>query len=172
MSFLFALMACDSTSETTYDRFNADDNAVTVSVGTDTVYETDETGAAVLDDSGEPVPVSVSCLLTSTADEVELGTGSVTPSAGPVGTLHTVWVELNEDYASDVDKVQVTTSSGDRGEDTYSLDADSAGDGVWVMELVSYGEEGEVREDTLTFSLFEAVGTTTEDTGEGGFSLF
>lgn len=172
MLVLFALIGCEDSSETTYDRFNADDNSVTVSVGTETLYEVDAGGAAVLDEAGQPVPVSVSCTLTSTADQVELGTGSVSPSAGPVGTLHTVRVDLDEEYASDVDKVEVETSSGDRGSDIYGLDADSAGEGVWVLELVSYGEEGEVREDTLTFRLFEAVSSTTEDTGEGGFSLF
>jgi hypothetical protein len=172
MLFLFTLIACDTSSETTYASFNADDNSVTISVGTETEYETDTAGTLVLDDAGEPVPVSVSTTLTSTADEVELGTGSVSPSAGPVGTTHTVRVDLDEDYASDVDRVTIETSSGDRGTDTYELEADSAGDGVWVIQLVSYGEEGEVREDTMTFHLYEAVTTTTEDSGAGGFTLF
>jgi hypothetical protein len=172
MLVLFALIACDSSSETTYERFNADDNSVTISVGTETQYQTDDAGEVLTDDAGEPIPVEASCLLTSTADEVELGVGSVSPSSGPIGTVHTVRVELDEDYADSVDKVEVMTSSGDRGEDVYALDADSAGEGVWVVELTSYGEEGEIRDDELSFRLYEATATEEEDTDEGGFSLW
>lgn len=166
-----ALAACDSSTETTYDQYNADDNAVTVQVGVETVYQTDDNGDPLLDDAGDPVPEAVSVTLTSTSGEFELGTASVSPSAGPIGTVHTARVELDDDYASNVDKVSIRTDSGDRGEDSYDLDADSTGEGVWTLEIRSYGEEGETREDTVTFLLYEAVETEEEDTGEG-FTLF
>jgi hypothetical protein len=65
--------------------------------------------------------------------------------------------EVPSDYAGDVDRVTVRTASDGRGEDEYELDRDSAGEGYWVFELESQGEEDEVRTDTLTFFLYAEV---------------
>ena len=73
----------------------------------------------------------------------------------PVGTLHTVTVEVLDDYAEDVDRATVVTASDGRGKDEYDLDRDSAGEGIWVFELNSVGEDDEVRTDTFTFRLYE-----------------
>lgn len=150
---MFALLvvlvvACTEDDEPTYVQYNDDDNSVEVEVGVDTRY--------VLDDDGvTEIPESVEVALTSSTGSVEVGTGTVTPSAGPVGTLHTVTVEVLSDYAEDVDRATIVTASDGRGKDEYDLDRDSAGDGIWVFELVSVGEADEVRTDTFTFRLYE-----------------
>lgn len=162
---LLLLAACDESTETTYTQYNGEDDSVVIQVGADTEY--------TMDDLGNEVVVDASTTLSSTSGEYQLGIGSVSPASGPIGTVHTVRVELDEDYDSDVDRVSIRTSSGDRGEDEYDLDEDSAGEGLWTLELTSYGEEGEVREDTLTFRLWQAdeTSSTGDDSGDG-FSIF
>jgi len=168
------LVGCDSSDETTYSQFNADDNSVVVEVGVDTVYETDDNGDTVYDDDGNPVPESATVTLTSTSGEYDVGTASVSPDAGPIGTTHTLTVEVDSDYVSDVDRASVRTDSGDRGEDEYDMEEDSAAEGLWTLQLVSYGDDGETREDTLTFRLWTADDSSSSggsDSGSG-FSLF
>jgi hypothetical protein len=149
-AFVLALLfACVEDEEATYAQYNGDDESVSVEVGVDTRY--------VVEDDGTEVPESVSVPLMSSTGTVDIGTGTVTPSAGPIGTVHSVIVEVASDYADDVDRVTVRTASDGRGEDEYELDRDSAGEGYWVFELESQGEEDEVRTDTLTFFLYAEV---------------
>jgi len=145
MSLVLLLLACKD-EEVTWTQYNATDDAVTVQVG-----------------ASELLP-SVSTPLRSNTGAVEVGTGTVDPGGGPVGTLHTIRVELDEAYVDAVDRASVRTSSGDRGEDEYDLTADSAGEGLWVYTLESVGEEGEAREDVLTFRLWVQSG---DDSGDG-----
>lgn len=145
--FVLALLfACVEDEEATYAQYNGDDENVSVEVGADTRF--------VLDEDGAEVPETVSVPLMSSTGAVEVGTGTVSPSAGPIGTVHAVLVEVSSDYAGDVDRVAVRTASDSRGEDQYDLDRDSAGEGYWVFELESQGEDGEVRTDTFTFLLY------------------
>jgi hypothetical protein len=141
---LALLLGCDTAEEESYSQYNADDEQVTITIG------------------GEELP-AVSTLLHSTTGQLEIGTGSVDPGGGPVGTVHRVLVEIADEYASDVDRVTVRTSSGDRGDDEFELDNDSAGEGIWALEITSVGEDGESREDTLTFRLWESTGDTAGD---------
>jgi hypothetical protein len=150
------LAACTQDDEVTYTQYNAEDNAVTIDVGADTRY-------VLADDGVTEVPESVETPLTSNTGSVEIGVATVTPSAGPVGTTHTISVVVYDDYADDIDRVAVRTASGDRGEDEYDLDRDSTGEGYWVMELESEGEADEVRTDTLTFRLYQEVAADTEE---------
>jgi len=153
-AFVLALLfACVEDEEVTYAQYNGDDESVSVDVGADTRY--------VLDEDGVEVPETVSVSLMSSTGAVEVGTGTVSPSAGPIGTVHAVMVEISSDYAGDVDRVAVRTASDGRGEDQYDLERDSAGEGYWVFELESQGEDGEERTDTLTFLLY-----TEEDSEE------
>ncbi len=144
---LALLLACVEDDETSYVQYNGDDDSVEVQVGVDTVYVTDE--------DGNEVAETASTVLTSSTGAVEIGMGTVDPSAGPIGSVHRVSVEVYEEYASEVDRVTVRTDSGDRGQDEYDLERDSAGEGWWVYELESVGEEGEERTDTLTFLLYQ-----------------
>lgn len=144
---LALILACVEDDEASYVRYNDDGNAVDVEVGVETRYVTDE--------DGNEVAETVSTALTSSTGAVEIGVGTVDPSAGPIGTIHTITVEVYDAYADDVDRVTVRTDSGERGEDEYDLERDSTGTGWWVYELASAGEEGEVRTDTLTFLLYQ-----------------
>jgi hypothetical protein len=133
-------VACETTEETSYDQYNAEDDTVTITIG------------------GEELLAPVETVLHSSTGEIEVGVASVDPGGGPVGTKHAVIVEVYSDYANDIDRVSVRTDSGkDRGEDEFDLDADSASEGLWKIEIVSAGEDGESREDTLTFRLWQAA---------------
>lgn len=152
-----ALGACDEDDETSYVQFNADDDALSIDVG-----------AAEL---GEPTTID----LHSTTGEVVIGTASVDPSAGPIGTEHTLIVQISDNYENLVDRVSVRTDSGDRGEDEYDFISDSADEGLYKRILVSVGAEGEQRTDTLTIRVWDVeddddgdAGTDTADTGDTG----
>jgi len=140
---LALLWGCVEDTGTSWKQFNAGDNTLDVVVGT--VDELD--------------PVETN--LTSTTGETQVGTGSVDPGGGPVGTVHQVRVEVLADYETAVSRVSVRTDSGDRGVDEFDLLRDSAGAGLWVGDIQSVGTAGEVRTDTLTIRLWE------EDTSGG-----
>ncbi|GDX80121.1 hypothetical protein LBMAG42_19320 [Deltaproteobacteria bacterium] len=142
---VFVLVGCDDTTTTSWEQYNAEGDSVTVAVG-----------AAELS-------AAVSTTLHSSTGEVEIGTASVDPGGGPIGTTHTVLVSVTDTYAADVDRVSVRTTSEGRGEDEYDLDADSTGTGIFKKELVTHGSETETREDTLTFRLWTAVESDSAD---------
>ncbi|MFZ5475258.1 MAG: hypothetical protein ACOZNI_00660 [Myxococcota bacterium] len=183
MLALWALFACTEDDETTWVQYNGDSDEVTVEVGAETTYvpagdpagdcataagvdddttgdtgTTADTGGTDADtgDTGtsDEVPVVAAVSLTSTTGSVEIGWGCVSPAAGPVGTVHTMRVEVLDAYEADVDRVSVRTDSGDRGKDEYDLDHDSADIGFWMFEIESVGEDDEQRTDTLTFRLW------------------
>jgi hypothetical protein len=140
------LVACDETAATSWERYNADGDEVSIAVG-----------AAELS-------ASVSTVLHSTTGQVEIGAATVDPGGGPIGTLHTVLVTVSPDYSPDVDRVSVRTDSGDREIDEFDLDVDSTGTGIFKAELRSVGDAGETRTDTLSFRLW--VATTDGDSAE------
>lgn len=140
LSGALCVLGCTTETETSWTQYNAADNTVSI-----------EVGAAEVTD-----PVSVT--LMSNTGSVELGTGTVDPGGGPIGTVHHVTVQVSEDYASDIGRASVRLDAGERGEDEYDMDADATGEGYWVVDLTSVGDEGETRTDTLTFRLW------TEDT--------
>jgi hypothetical protein len=135
---LFLLGGCIETDETTWVAFNSADSAVEVTVGSMELLPPEET------------------ILTSTTGEVQVGYATVDPGGGPIGTVHIVRIEVAEEFATEVDRASVRTSSGTRGEDEFDLLRDSAGAGIWVGEIESVGEEGEIREDSLKFLLWQA----------------
>ena len=148
---LAVLLACTEGDEVTYAQFNADTDLLTIQVGTDEVLD----------------PATIS--LYSTTGTVEIGTASADPGGGPIGTEHTLTVEIFDDWENDVSRVSVRTDSGDRGEDEYDLEADSADEGLYQIVLVSVGEEGESSEDTFTVRVWENDSTdTTDTTGDTG----
>lgn len=136
---LTVFLGCEEETDPTYELFNASDASVEIEVG------------------AEALLPATSLTLMSNTESVEVGAATVDPGGGPIGTFHTVRVEVMDDYVSAVDKVQIQTSSPGRGEDTYSLTRDSTGQGIWVFELESVGAEGEARTDTFTFRLLTEV---------------
>jgi hypothetical protein len=141
---LFALLwGCTEDTASSWIQFNAQDNSMEVVVGS--VEELDP----------------VNTMLTSTSGETQVGMAWMDPGGGPVGTVHEIRVEIVPDYETQVERASVRTQSGDRGEDEFDLTRDSAGLGLWIGEIQSVGEAGEVRTDTLTVRLWQ------EDTSGG-----
>jgi hypothetical protein len=135
---LLTVAGCGGNDEE-FDRFNGDDS-VTVRVTAST-------------DLGDPVSTD----LTSTTGAVIIGTGSVVPGSGPVGTDHQITVVLDDAYSDEVVKALVRADAGDRGVEDHDLVQDSANHGIWAGTLTSLGAEGEERSDTFTFELFSAA---------------
>lgn len=151
-TLLLALAGCQDTAEEfPYEQFNADDQELTVCVGS-------ASGCA---------PVTDLALL-STNGSTEVGSATVDPGEGPVGTIHRFEVTVDADWIDTVTLVQVAMG-GDRGDQTYDLRQDSADHGNWVVEVQSLGEPDEQRTDTATILLWEdspddAAETSTEGT--------
>ncbi len=140
---------CQKDTEPNWVQFNGSDDSVTIEVG----------AADLLD----PVVVD----LTSSVTSLVVGSATVTPGGGPVGTEHTLLVVVEDEWENDVERVTVRTESGDRGADEYELEPDPADEGYYGLVIVSVGEEGEQRSDELTFRLWydsEEV-STGDDTG-------
>jgi len=127
-----AFLACKKTGEVTYTQFNGTDDALSIDVGVAVV---------------EP---ATSIDLTSSTGEVIVGQATVDPGGGPIGTDHSVVVEVFDDYQQIVDRVSIRVSSPDRGQDEFEMAQDSADEGVWKLDIVSAGTEGEQRTDTMT----------------------
>ena len=147
---LVPLWACDKDDEVTYTQFNDTDDVLTIQVGAPSVLD------------------AVTTELHSTTGSVVVGTATVDPGGGPVGTEHRLTVVVDDAYEDQVVRVTVRTDSGSRGEDEYELVGDSADEGLWQITLVSAGAADEVREDAFTIRLWEN-GTTivsAEDSGE------
>lgn len=144
MLLVLGVVACAGDDEVTWTQYNAGDETVTVGVG------------------AEEVAAPVSVPLNSNTGEVSVGTGTVDPGSGPIGTVHNVIVTVLEAYKDDVDRASVRIDSGDRGVDEYNLTADSTGEGIWVYSLESVGEAGETREDAFTFRLWSQDATEEE----------
>lgn len=135
--------AVDPTLE--WSRFNGEDDVVTVEV-------------VAADAVGEAVTVE----LRSTSGASRVGEATIDPGSGPVGTVHTVLVAIDEAYAERVRRAEVQTATESRGTWTIPLEQDSAEAGLWIRELVSLGASGEERTDTFAFQLFELVEPTPE----------
>jgi hypothetical protein len=152
---VLAAVGCKKDEEVTYSQFNAQDESLPIEVG-----------------AAKALP-AVTIQLHSTTGEVTVGTAEVDPSGGPIGTEHEIVVIVEDAYENIVDRVTVRTDSPDRGEDEYVLDADSADEGYYKTTLVSVGDPGEVRTDTLTFRLLDEKGDEDSggkdtDTGKAG----
>jgi len=139
LALVFVSTACTEAVETSYEQFNASDDALSIEVGV----------ADVLD------PVSIE--LWSNTGEVTVGVAEATPGGGPAGTLHEIVVTVSDDYKDVIDRVTVRTDSGERGEDEYDLTRDYADEGIFKLELQSVADDDEIRTDTFTVRLLDAV---------------
>lgn len=142
----FAVAACadpavDPTLE--WSRFNGEEDLATIQVV-----------------AGESVGDAVAIELRSTSGASRVGEATIDPGSGPVGTVHTVTVSIDEAYAERVRRAEVQTATEVRGTWTIPLEQDSAEAGLWIRELVSLGASGEERTDTFAFQLFELVEPT------------
>lgn len=148
-ALLVVLAACD-TNQTEWIDFNAADQTL--------VVEVTEEGS----EPGEALELE----LLSNVGGVSIGTATLDPGSGPVGTQHFLLVEVLEDYAESVGRASVVIVSeavadldgdGDedsRGEAEFDLERDAAEPGVFALTLQSQGTAGEVRQDELTIHLW------------------
>ena len=127
---------CQGDEEPSWVQFNGSDDQVTIQVG----------AAEELD------PVSTE--LHSSVTGIVVGSATVTPGGGPIGTQHSILLVVDDEWENEVGRATVRTDSGDRGKDEYDLLSDPADEGYYGLELISQGSEGEVRSDTLTFRLW------------------
>jgi hypothetical protein len=135
--------SCTGDEGVVYEQFNADGEQLTVTVG-------EEIGEL------QQIP------LFSTTGTVEIGSASVDPDGGPVGSIHTVEVTIFEEWAHIVDGVDITVVSQERGEQEFSLISDSADEGLYILEVTSAGYEDEARTDTFTLFVLDIVGDADE----------
>ena len=144
----WVLLGCEE-EEIDYNQFNSTTDVMEISVGTSEVLD----------------PVEIS--LHSSTGQVVVGNASINPGGGPIGTRHTLVVEVNDAWESQVSRVVVVTDAGERGTEEFTLDRDSADPGYHQVDIVSVGEDGETRTDTLTIQLYTEEGTnlSSMDTG-------
>ena len=143
---LAGLLGCNKAEEVLYEQYNHDNDILTVSVGTEDILD----------------PVSID--LYSSSGLVVIGSSTIDPGGGPIGTEHEIQVVILDDYKEDVARVSLRTDSPGRGEDEYDLDQDSAEEGYFKTILESVGEPGEQRTDDLTIRVWSAIETDeTED---------
>lgn len=138
---------CSSTEEVR-ERFNQDDS-FEVSIG-------------------QEVLPALEAPLSSTTGSIEVGMASLDPGGGPAGTLHTLEVWIDAEYAGEVDAASVVIDSGDRGERTLELVPDSADERLYWIELQSVGDLDETRTDVFNvqiWSVEEPVVTDESDEG-------
>ena len=143
---LFGL-GCGEESDSDLDQFNATTDAFNVSIAPD----------------ADLTPQEIE--LRSSTGQVIVGTALITPGGGPVGTEHQIVVEVADTWQGQVEEVIVSVDSGDRGIEEFTLKRDSADPGYHQIDIISVGEEGEVREDTFTVKLFANETQSTGDTG-------
>jgi hypothetical protein len=145
---LFLVAACNRDEETAWAQVNASDDRLSIEVGVEELLD----------------PVGIS--LRSSTGEVEIGYAEVRPGGGPVGTQHEIVVVVDDPHQDLVERTSVRADSGERGEDEFDLVRDSADEGYYKITLESVGAEGELRTDTLTVRLWQAV--AAEEAVDGG----
>lgn len=134
---------CDKGPDTEWVQFN----------GTDDHAELAVTAATEV---GETMVVD----LTSTTGNTVIGSLTIDPGSGPVGTSHSLTVEVFDDWEDTVTRVTMSLDSGVRGAAEFDMEQDSADPGYWVLDLTSYGVQDEERTDAITIRLWELVAIT------------
>lgn len=94
--------------------------------------------------------------LTSNTGAVIIGSATVEPGSGPVGTNHLLLIEVADEWQDRIEVAQIT-SIGERGTEEYDLRQDAADPGFFDLTLTSLGDEGEARTDTWSVTLWEPI---------------
>lgn len=155
--------ACNNDEAIDWVQFNAAGDTLLVGVGTD-----GPVGQSSRCDDAEVDPCAgiEGCIcLRSSLEAHVVGTAVLDPPFGPVGTIHTLAVEVDESFELIVGRVDVL-ATGERGEDTVTLRQDSADAGSWRVELESLGASGETRTDSLEVRLYEPDGVFSAEETE------
>lgn len=137
---LLCLAGCKKDSGFVWERFNGEDDVVEIAV-----------------EPGDVSADAAETALRSNTGASDVALLRVTPAAGPVGTTHRVTVDVGAAFEERVGRVDVEVRSDARGTVFWPMEQDSADLGLWVVDLVSFGVEGESRTDEVTARLFELV---------------
>lgn len=141
-------LACGDDEESNLTQFNALDDIFKIEVGPPEVG-TDQT-----------------IELHSSTGQVVIGSATISPGSGPVGTEHQLVVIVDNTWEGQVEQVRLEVDSGERGIEDFILSRDSADPGYHILDVVSVGEENETRTDTFTIQLMSGDETSTVvDTG-------
>jgi hypothetical protein len=132
------LGGCDPDADTVWRQFNRADDTVSIEVM-----------------PGEPSGVA-SVDLRSNLDVLTIGTVTVTPAIGPVGTTHRLVIEVDEEFGERLGRASVE-SDGERGVESYDLEQDTARPGIFALDLTSLGAEDESRTDVWRIELWEPI---------------
>ncbi len=140
---------CGEEEDETLSLFNASDDTFEINVGT------------------EEVGTEKTIDLHSSTGQVIVGTATINPDAGPIGTEHELVIIVDDTWEAQVEKVRLTVDSGDRGIESFTMIRDSADPGYHTVSILSVGEEGETRTDIFTIELLANDNPTpsTTDTG-------
>ncbi len=148
---LAALAGCRKDDEVLVP-FNAEDDVIEVHVGFPEVPD---------DPDCDP---GVACTdLHSLVEGAVIGSATVEPAAGEVGTVHRLVAVVGDEWEDRIDRVTVRVD-GDRGSGEFELDRDRANPGAWGVSLESMGRPGEQRVDLWTVLLWEGVPSDEADT--------
>ena len=146
--FSVLLLSCGEESKTDYTLFNSETDFFEVEVGTET--------------TGEDQLIE----LHSSTGQVIVGTATLTPGSGPIGTEHRLVIEVNDNWQAQVVEAIVLVDSGERGIEEFTLQRDSADAGYYQVDIIFVGDVGEIRTDTFTIQLFiDETSTQITDTG-------
>ena len=148
----YILFSCEDSPEDP-NQFNAQEESLSILVGSSSLEPDQERS------------------LNSTTGLVEVASAKISPGGGPSGTIHQIQVEVLEVYTENIQEVRININSGDRGYQQYTLINDSAQANLYVLDLESIAQDGELREDVFTFSLWDLPtqeeGTLIEEMVEG-----
>ena len=139
--------ACGEEEDDGLTLFNAPDDTIKVHVGTPEIGE-----AHTID-------------LHSSTGQVLVGTASITPDSGPIGTEHELVVVVDNTWEAQVERVRIDVDSGERGVETFTMTRDSADPGYHTVTIHSVGEPNETRTDTFTVKLLANDTVAASDTG-------
>ena len=110
-------------------------------------------------DAVEPAAEPLTIDLTPVIDrDNTLGTATIDPSVGPVGTEHQLEVEVSEDFEELVQRVTVKVTTRGRGSEEWELQRDPAFIGTWGITVQSLGGPDEpTRDDEFNVRLWTPI---------------
>lgn len=142
-------LGCGEEEDDGLSLFNAPDDIFEVYVGT------------------AEMGVDLTIDIHSSTGQVIVGTATISPDAGPIGTEHELVVIVEDTWEAQVERVRLTVDSGDRGIESFWMTRDSADPGYHTISIISVGDEDESRTDLFTIELMaNDTVTSTSDTGE------
>jgi hypothetical protein len=152
VALFIGISGCGSDEGPAYNLFNCEDDFTLIYVGIPEVWTDDAC------DGVDTIELrSSSCELPGNENANLVGTADISPCGGPIGTQHQIVVRVNSLYKDQVDRVSVRLNSGERGEDEYDMNPDSADEGLYKLTLESVGSAGELRNDTIHIKLWEEI---------------